>query len=183
MKISSDQQHVEFTTALGGIVISVDRAAAPLTASNFLTYVCSGFFDRTAFYRVVAPCNQKGNAVPISVVQGGWREDVTPPLPPIPHEPTCQTGLRHRDGVVSMARLAPGTAAGAFFICIGDHPQLDYGGARNPDQHGFAAFGEVVQGMDVVRAIWARAEQEQFLSEPIAIERALLSRRRWISVD
>ncbi|MFX6040711.1 peptidylprolyl isomerase, partial [Acinetobacter baumannii] len=80
--------------------------------------------------------------------------DEAPPLrPAIAHETTKQTGLRHRDGTVSMARGAPGTATAEFFICLGDQPELDFGGRRNPDGQGFAAFGQVVQGMGVVRAL------------------------------
>lgn len=163
------RSHVELITALGKILLRIDRAAAPITAGNFLTYVRAGLFDQTAFYRIVAPCNQSDQKVPINVIQGGLREDVPPPLPPIEHEPTSQTGLRHLDGTISMARIAPGSAAGAFFICIGDQPALDHGGARNPDGQGFAAFGQVIRGMDVARAIWACAEADTFLEKPIPI--------------
>jgi peptidyl-prolyl cis-trans isomerase A (cyclophilin A) len=175
MAASTDQRQVEIKTEKGAILLSIDVQAAPITAGNFLAYVRSGLFDRSAFYRIVAPCNQPGQSVPINVVQGGWREDVPSPLPPIEHEPTSRTGLHHRDGTLSMARLAPGTAAAAFFICVGDHPELDYGGARNPDGQGFAAFGHVVEGMDVVRAIWAFAETEQFVERPIPIHCASLA--------
>ena len=169
------QRQVEIRTAKGVILVNIDAAAAPITAGNFLTYVRSGLFDQSSFYRIVAPCNQRGQAVPINVIQGGWREDVASPRPPIPHEPTCETGLCHRDGAISMARLAPGTAAAAFFICVGDQPELDYGGARNPDGQGFAAFGQVIKGMDVVRAIWGCAQTEQFLDAPIPIHAASLA--------
>lgn len=169
VNVCANHQQVEITTPLGKILLNIDPAAAPITAGNFLTYASSGLLDQAAFYRIVAPCNQQDSKVPINVVQGGWREDVPPPRPPIPHEPTIRTGLRHRDGTISMARLEPGTAAGAFFICVGDHPELDHGGARNPDGQGFAAFGRVVEGMEVVRAIWARAEPQEFLNEPISI--------------
>jgi peptidyl-prolyl cis-trans isomerase A (cyclophilin A) len=92
-----------------------------------------------------------------------------PPLPPIAHETTQQTGLRHLDGTVSMARAQPGTATAEFFVCIGAQPALDFGGGRNPDGQGFAAFGRVVEGMDVVRALHARGEADQYLARPIAI--------------
>ena len=99
-----------------------------------------------------------------------WVQEIPPPrLPAIVHETTRQTGLRHKDGTVSMARGAPGTATAEFFICIGDQPALDFGGGRNPDGQGFAAFGQVVQGMDVVRALHAKAGAEQWLKAPIAI--------------
>ncbi|WP_016743788.1 peptidylprolyl isomerase [Rhizorhabdus wittichii] len=164
-----DIRHVEIVTTLGSILVGIDVSAAPITATNFLAYVEAGLLDQTEFYRIVAPCNQVGRAVPIDVVQGGFREDIKAPLPPIEHEPTCRTGLRHRDGTISMARFAPGTAAGAFFICVGDQPVLDHGGARNPDGEGFAAFGDVLHGMDVVRAIWACAEANAFIRRPVPI--------------
>lgn len=164
-----DIRQVKIVTSLGSILVGLDLTAAPITATNFLAYVEAGLLDRTEFYRIVAPCNQVGLKVPIDVVQGGFREDIKAPLPPIEHEPTCQTGLQHRDGTISMARFAPGTAAGAFFICVGDQPVLDYGGPRNPDGEGFAAFGYVLRGMDVVRAIWACAETNAFIRQPVPI--------------
>ncbi|RVT92970.1 peptidylprolyl isomerase [Sphingomonas crocodyli] len=170
MSMTIDEiRQVEIVTAVGSIRVAVNLAAAPVTAANFLTYVESGLLDGTEFYRIVAPCNQGGRAVPIDVVQGGFRETVKAPLPPIIHEPTWKTGLRHRDGTISMARYAPGTAAGAFFICVGDQPVLDHGGPRNPDGEGFAAFGRVVRGMDIVRSIWARAESDAFIRKPVPI--------------
>jgi len=103
------------------------------------------------FYRTVSPKNDN-NPATISVIQGGLG-DGGKRLPPIAHETTKITGLRHRDGVISMARDAPGSATSEFFICLGDNPALDHGGARNKDGQGFAAFGRVAEGMDVVRAI------------------------------
>lgn len=164
-----DVRQVEIVTALGSIHVKIDVGAAPITGKNFLTYVEAGLLDQTEFYRIVAPCNQIGQEVPINVIQGGIREDIEAPLPRIKHEPTTETGLHHRDGAISMARFAPGTAAGAFFICVGDQPVLDFGGSRNPDGEGFAAFGYVCQGMDVVRAIWARAEPDAYVKQPVAI--------------
>ena len=164
-----DIPHVKIVTPLGTMIVAVDVAAAPVTATNFLAYVRAGLLDQTEFYRILAPCNQEGLSVQINVVQGGLREDVEPPLAPIEHEPTSETGLRHCDGTISMARFAPGTAAGAFFICVGDQPVLDHGGARNPDGEGFAAFGRVVRGMDIVRSIWARAEADAFIKRPVPI--------------
>jgi peptidyl-prolyl cis-trans isomerase A (cyclophilin A) len=144
---------VTLTTALGAIEVAVDLARAPISAGDFLKYVDRGLFDGGAFYRTVRPDNDI-NPVKIDVIQGGLMNDKKL-LPPIPHEPTSKTGLHHRDGTISTARDKPGTgSAGAFFICIGDQPELDFGGRRNPDRQGFAAFGRVVHGMDVVRAIW-----------------------------
>ena len=118
--------------------------------------------------------NQPDDEVRIEVVQGGVRR--LPPeqrVPPIAHETTAATGLRHRDGTLSMARSRPGTASSEFFICIGDQPELDFGGRRNPDGQGFAAFGRVVEGMAVVRLIQAlEPDGGQYLREPVPITRA-----------
>lgn len=144
---------VLLTTALGPIEVAVDLAHAPITAGDFLKYVDGGLFNGGAFYRTVRPDNDI-NPVKIDVIQGGLMDEKKL-LPPVQHEPTNKTGLRHRDGTISIARDKPGTGtAGEFFICIGDQPELDFGGRRNPDREGFAAFGQVVRGMGVVRAIW-----------------------------
>jgi peptidyl-prolyl cis-trans isomerase A (cyclophilin A) len=90
-------------------------------------------------------------------------------LPPIAHETTTQTGILHKDGVISMARLEPGTATSEFFICVGDQPELDFGGKRNPDGQGFAAFGRVIKGMEVVRRIQQQPDKKQFLDPVIKI--------------
>ena len=158
-------------TPLGPFVIEVDTAVAPMTVANYLAYVDAHELDRVWVYRLVNMANQPQSAHKIEVVQWGLNlKDDAPPLrPAIAHETTKQTGLRHRDGTVSMARGAPGTATAEFFICIGEQPELDFGGRRNPDGQGFAAFGQVVQGMEVVRALHGRAGAEQWLASPIAI--------------
>ena len=153
VRAATGEVRVTLTTTLGAIVVAVDTARAPISAGDFLTYVDRGLFDGGAFYRTVRPDND-ANPVKIDVIQGGVT-DKTKELPGIAHEPTSKTGLRHRDGTLSVGRNTPGTGtAGAFFICIGDQPELDFGGRRNPDRQGFAAFGRVVSGMDVVHAIW-----------------------------
>lgn len=162
-------------TPFGSIEVSVDTRSAPITAANFLAYVDGGHLDGTSFYRVVHADNQPADNARIEVVQFGYppRDDAYPgPFPCIPHEPTSVTGLTHRDGTISMARMAPGTAGSGFFICVGDQPELDFGGRRQPDGQGFAAFGQVERGMDVVREILSRAEATQFLSKPIPLLRA-----------
>ena len=158
-------------TPRGAFVIEVDTAVAPITVANYLAYVDAHQLDRAWVYRLVSLANQPQSPHKIEVVQWGLNlKDEAPPLrPPIAHETTQQTGLRHRDGTISMARGAPGTATAEFFICIGDQPELDFGGRRNPDGQGFAAFGQVVQGMDVVRALHGRAGAAQWLAAPIAI--------------
>jgi peptidyl-prolyl cis-trans isomerase A (cyclophilin A) len=161
-------------TPLGSFVIEVDARAAPVTVANYLRYVDGGYLDKAQVYRIVTMANQPPDtAHKIEVVQWGLntQDDKDAPFPPIAHETTRQTGLRHLDGTVSMARAAPGTASSEFFICIGDQPELDFGGRRNPDGQGFAAFGRVVQGMDVVRAIHAKAQAKQFIDTPIPITR------------
>ena len=163
---------VKVQTEFGAFVIQVDPGVAPVTVANFLRYVDGGHLDGALVYRIVSLANQgPETAHKIEVVQWGMRlpEGREPPFPPIAHETTRTTGLKHRDGTVSMARAAPGTAASEFFICIGDQPELDFGGRRNPDGQGFAAFGQVVEGMDVVRTIHARALPQQFLEEPYPI--------------
>jgi peptidyl-prolyl cis-trans isomerase A (cyclophilin A) len=164
-----DLAYVEIVTSLGTIGLTLNRTAAPATAHNFLRYVEAGLLDGSSFYRIVAPANEIDIATKINVVQGGLSEDLPSPFAPIGHEPTCRTGLRHLDGTVSMARRELGSAAGAFFICLGDQPELDYGGARHPDGQGFAAFGKVWQGMDVVRAIWEMAEMQALITAPVPI--------------
>lgn len=162
---------VLFKTPLGEIELEIFTTQAPTTATNFMRYVQEGRYAQANFYRVVHPHNQPDNAVKIEVIQGGLgMADHPQKLPPIPHETTAQTGLRHLDGTLSMGRLSPGSAASEFFICIGDQPELDFGGQRNPDGQGFAAFGRVTRGMEVVRAIQAQPADGQFLPNPIAVE-------------
>ena len=143
---------VRMVTGLGEIIIELFVDKAPISSANFLAYADQGLLDGGSFYRTVSPKNDN-NPATISVIQGGLNRDDSP-LPAIAHETTAATGLRHTDGVISMARDAPGTAGSEFFICVGDNPALDFGGARNKDGQGFAAFGQVVAGMDIVRRIW-----------------------------
>jgi len=161
---------VVLETDLGAIEVEIETAAAPLTAANFLRYVDEDRFQGAGFYRVVTPGNQPDNKIRIEVIQGGLGfADSSQRLPSIAHETTRESGLLHLDGVVSMARDAPGSADSEIFICVGEQPELDFGGARNPDGQGFAAFGRVVRGMEVVRAIQGRPESGQMLLETVAI--------------
>lgn len=164
---------VVIQTEYGAIVVEVDTERAPGTATNFLHYVEKQFYDGGRFHRTVTPDNQPNDAIRIEVVQAG----VNPARgderhPPIPLERTNETGLRHLDGVISMARFAPDSAVSDFFICIGDQPSLDFGGLRNPDGQGFAAFGRVASGMDVVRTIQSQPAEGQRLDPPVTIQRA-----------
>ncbi|MBM3130548.1 MAG: peptidylprolyl isomerase [Chloroflexi bacterium] len=161
---------VVIQTEIGDLVVALDAARAPITVANFLRYVDAGRYRDAMFYRVVRMDNQPNDAVKIEVIQGGLGMGEHPnKLPPIPQETTRITGIRHSDGVISMARLAPDSAHSEFFICIGDQPELDFGGARNPDGQGFAAFGRVVSGMDVARTIQQLPADGQMLKQKISI--------------
>jgi peptidyl-prolyl cis-trans isomerase A (cyclophilin A) len=161
---------VVLETEAGRIVIEVDAARAPATARNFLRYLDEGRYDGGEFHRTVRSDNQPGKAYKIEVVQAAVNPERVPEdFPPIELERTSKTGLRHRDGTVSMARAEPDTATSDFFICIGDQPELDFGGRRNPDGQGFAAFGQVLEGMDVVHRIQGSAADGQHLTPPIRI--------------
>jgi peptidyl-prolyl cis-trans isomerase A (cyclophilin A) len=167
------QTRIVLETELGTIEVQLEDAQAPLTTANFLRYLDGGFYDGGRFHRSVKMDNQPNNKIRIEVIQGGpVPERAKQGFPPIPLERTSQTGLSHKDGVISMARDAPDTATSDFFICIGDQPSLDFGGMRNPDGQGFAAFGHVVQGMDVVRKIQAAPAEGQRLAPPINILKA-----------
>jgi peptidyl-prolyl cis-trans isomerase A (cyclophilin A) len=158
-------------TDRGEIELLVDTARAPRTAANFLRYVAAGRYDGGAFHRTVRLDNQPGQQVRIEVVQAGPAPSLLS-FPPIELERTSVTGLGHRDGTVSMARDHPDSATSDFFICIGDQPELDFGGKRNPDGQGFAAFGRVVRGMDLVRAIQLAPADGQHLAPPVKIQSA-----------
>jgi peptidyl-prolyl cis-trans isomerase A (cyclophilin A) len=147
---------VVFQTELGAITIEVDVARAPATAANFLKYVDGKFFDGGVVNRSVRPDNTTRKDVEIQVIQ--FQSDATrdsETFPPIPLERTSVTGLTHIDGAVSMARDGPDSATSSFFITLGAQPSLDFGGARNADGQGFAVFGRVIEGMDVVKKIHA----------------------------
>jgi peptidyl-prolyl cis-trans isomerase A (cyclophilin A) len=159
-------------TELGEIELEIDVGRAPLTAANFLKYVDGKYFDGGSFFRTLTPENQRKAKTPIEVIQAG----VAPAkkketIPPIALERTSLTGLKHVDGTVSMARGTPDSATSSFFICIGDQPALNFGGPRNPDGQGFAAFGKVIRGMDVVRKIQLSRVQGEKLTPPIRILR------------
>jgi peptidyl-prolyl cis-trans isomerase A (cyclophilin A) len=158
-------------TELGDIVLEVDAKRAPNTAANFLRYVDAGHYDGGTFHRTVKMDNQPDSPVKIEVIQAGVNPDrAKDGFPPIPIERTSVTGLRHTDGAISMARGQPDSATSGWFICINDQASLDFGGARNPDGQGFAAFGRVVQGMDVVRKIQQAPNTDaQRLTPPIKI--------------
>jgi peptidyl-prolyl cis-trans isomerase A (cyclophilin A) len=152
---TANAQQVRIDTEAGAITILLYPEKAPGTVANFLRYVDDKQYDGAKFYRVVRLDNQATSPVKIEVIQGGLQTDSTRMFPPIPQETTAKTGLKHLDGTLSMARGTPDSGASEFFICINAQPELDFGGKRNPDGQGFAAFGQVISGMDVVRKIQA----------------------------
>jgi peptidyl-prolyl cis-trans isomerase A (cyclophilin A) len=141
---------VKIQTSEGDIVVELATDKAPITARNFLRYVDKGLFNGATFYRASRP---KGyTATDYGSIQGGLQNDPAKVLPPIAHEPTTKTGLKHQNGTISMGRHAPGTAQADWFICVGDMSYLD-ADPKDPKNPGFAAFGRVVSGMDVVQKI------------------------------
>ncbi len=159
-------------TAKGAITAEIYLGAAPVTARNFLEYVGEELFDGATFYRSVRADNQPNDSVTIEVIQAGVDRSMRDRMrPAIPLERTTATGLSHVDGALSMARGGPDTARASFFICVNDQPALDFGGHRNLDGQGFAVFGQVIEGMDVVRAIQMGAVDGQQLAERVVIER------------
>lgn len=164
---------VRLQTALGDITVEVFEDRAPASADYFLADVRSGLFDGASFFRIVTLANQEAEeGRRIEVIQGGLKHPSTDLPAVIPHETTAMTGLKHLKGTVSLARFAPGAVYHSFFICLRDEPGLDFGGARHPDGQGFAAFGRVVEGFEVVERIFAQAVPEEYLKRAIAIERA-----------
>ena len=171
-RVETQARHVRILirTDQGDIDVDLDAARAPVTVTNFLRYVDGKFFDGGRFHRTVKPDNQPENKVKIEVIQAGINPSrTTDGFPPIKLERTRDTGLKHEDGTLSMARDGPDTATSDFFICIGDQPELDFGGKRNPDGQGFAAFGKVLRGMDVVRKIQTCPAKGQNLVPPVNI--------------
>ena len=166
---------VAIETSLGRIVVALNRAHAPVTTANFLHYVDTHRFDGQNFYRAM-----KATDGTPALIQGGVRTDARKLFPPIAHEPTTQTGLHNVAGAISMANAGPGTARSDFFILLSDQPAFDAGGPGG-DENGFAAFGRVIEGMDVVKKIFEApvsatkgdgVMKGQMLDPPVQIVRA-----------
>ena len=156
-------------TKLGDITVELYPAKAPITVANFLKYVDAHLYDSSSFFRSVTLNKQPKDSIKIEVIQGGDIDSVKD-FAPIPLETTKQTGLLHKNGIISMARGKPATATSSFFICINNQPALDYGGMRNKDGQGFAAFGKVIKGMDVVKKIQQLyPEQGQYFKPKLTI--------------
>ncbi len=164
---------VVMETDVGRMVVELELARAPLSTCNFLSYVTDGDYDGGRFFRtVVSATNDNPN--PIDVIQAATpRGDDDHLRPPIPLERTRDTGLSHIAGAISMARDGPDTATSSFFIVTHDTPALDFGGGRNPDGQGFAAFGHLVEGLDIARRIqMSPANSEERLTPPVVIRSA-----------
>ncbi|MDF2191180.1 peptidylprolyl isomerase [Paraflavitalea sp. CAU 1676] len=161
--------HIEIETKIGDIEVELYPAQAPKTVAAFLAYIEAGYYKDVNFYRVLNADNQPSNAPKAELIQGGLYGTKRPDLPGIPHETTQQTKILHKDGTISLARLEPGTANTEFFICIGDQPGFDFGGENNPDKQGYAAFGRVIKGMDIVRRIYNMPEEDQRFDPPVPI--------------
>ena len=164
---------IKIESALGNIELELYPDKAPKTVSSFLSLIDAGFFKNSSFYRVLKSEDQPSSAFKTDLIQGGvWQSNngSSQGLQGIPHESTNITGLLHKNGVISMARNSPGSATSEFFICIGDQPAFDFGGNANTDKEGFAAFGQVINGMDVVRMIHEQPDYNGSLRPAITID-------------
>ena len=171
----ADKPRVALETDAGRMVLELELERAPLTVCNFLSYVTDGDYAGGSFFRtVVSATNDNPN--PIDVIQAATPRGSDDDLrPPIPLERTRDTGLGHTAGAISMARDGPDTATSSFFIVTHDTPSLDFGGGRNPDGQGFAAFGRLIEGLDVARRIqMSPADAEEQLTPPVMIRSATL---------
>lgn len=164
--------HVIIESTYGDIEVELYPDKAPRSVTAFLSYVDSGLYKNSSFYRVLKEENQPSASFKSELIQGGiwqtnYKKGIT--LPGIPHETTTQTGILHKNGTISLARTTPGSAGSEFFICVGDQPAYDFGGAANADNQGYAAFGKIVKGMDIVRKIHAQPDFEENFDQPIKI--------------
>jgi peptidyl-prolyl cis-trans isomerase A (cyclophilin A) len=163
---------IVITTDLGVIEATLDETRAPATVRNFLRYVDAGHYSGGRFHRTVRtrPDNQPQSPIKIDVIQAAVAPQFNKQsFPPVPLERTSKTGLQHSDGALSMARSGVDDATSDFFICVGPQPELDFGGRRNPDGQGFAVFGRVTAGSEVVRRIQESPAGDQRLTPPIRI--------------
>jgi len=169
------EPRVRFQTTAGDFELLLDAEKAPVTVKNFLHYVHQGLYSDGRFHRTVTLSNQPDDAYKIEVIQASADPNASHRyLEPIPLERTSVTGLKHRAGVISMARDADADSGQHhFFICLSDSPELDFGGKRNPDGQGFAAFGKVTKGMDVINKIHQSEADGQTLVPNIRIQRAI----------
>lgn len=163
--------HVLIETNLGDIEVELFPDQAPKTVAAFLSFVDSGFYNKTSFYRVLKT-EELPTATNTGIIQGGmWQTNPAKKItiPGVEHETTKTSGLTHQSGTISLARLTPGTANTEFFICIGDQSPLDFGRRGTEDGQGYAAFGEVFKGMTIVRNIQAQKSHGDKFDEKIVI--------------
>ncbi|MBY0481598.1 MAG: peptidylprolyl isomerase [Chitinophagaceae bacterium] len=164
--------HIAIQTKYGNIEIELFPKQAPKTVAAFLSYVDSGFYYNSSFYRALNMENQPSNAPKTELIQGGiWKTNYQKAIniKGIEHESTAQTKILHKEGVISLARAKPGTAGTEFFIVLSDQPGLDFGGENCEDKQGYAAFGRVVNGLDLVFKISGQRLNGQYLSPQVDI--------------
>ncbi len=166
---------VKIETNFGDIIVELYPEKAPKTVAAFLSYIDSGYYEGGSFYRVLKAEDQPSSSFKSDLIQGGiWetKNKMQTGLPGIPLETTKQTGILHKDGTISLARIGPGSGNTEFFILIGDKAgkAYDYGGDANEDGQGFAAFGRVIEGMEVVNDIHKQPDNETNFTPPIAIK-------------
>jgi peptidyl-prolyl cis-trans isomerase A (cyclophilin A) len=162
--------HVEIQTKFGDIEVELYPDKAPKSVAAFLSYVDSGYYKNASFYRALNDDNQPMGNTETALLQGGiWKTKPSIKLAGIPHETTQQTKLTHKNGTISLARQAPGTANTEFFICIGNQKGFDYGGSNNPDGQGYAAFGQVVKGMDLINQFYTQPTDDDMLKQQVEI--------------
>ena len=161
---------IEMNTVYGSIYVKLFVKEAPTTCNNFLRYIDQHRYKDFHFYSTVTMYNESMSNIKIEVIQGGLGFEKHPlGLPPILHETTNATGIKHMNGTISMARIEPGSASSEIFICINDQPELNYGGRRNIDGQGFAAFGKVIKGLNVVKEIHSLPQKDQFLNKEVKV--------------
>lgn len=165
---------IKIETNYGDIIVELYPAKAPKTVAAFLSYIDSGYYRGSSFYRVLKSEDQPSSSFKSNLIQGGiWqtKNKMQVGLPGIVLETTKETGLHHKDGTISLARLGPNTGSSEFFILIGSDvgKHYDYGGDANADGQGFAAFGQVIEGMDIVKQIHSQPDDETSFTPPIII--------------
>ena len=166
---SNDTVYVDMHTDIGIIKLEINLNKAPVTSRNFLRYIDENRYSNFHFYRTVTNKNQPNNKIKIEVIQGGLGFGYPSSLHPIVHETISITGLKHKNGTISMARLEPGSASSEIFICINDQPEMDHNGNRNPDGEGFASFGKVISRMEVFRAMHSLPNENQLIKNVIKV--------------
>jgi len=161
---------IEMNTLYGSIYVKLFVKEAPTTCNNFLKYIDEHRYKDFHFYRTVTMYNQPISNIKIEVIQGGLGFEKHPlELPPILHETTNATGIKHMNGTISMARIESESASSEIFIYINDQPELNYGGKRNIDGKGFAAFGKVIKGLNVVKVIHSLPQKDQLLNKEVKV--------------